>query len=143
MVNQNEILHPRVIVNDHFDNIINKIDVKTETLLEGIALKQKSQVEQVKLQNELNEIREKQIETIKEIKKINLNNLPEYTNYKKEMSHILEENSLDYEHKVDLLKETFILNDCVLLEDPAHKNGLVLWITSWFYDLKSLEFLNI
>jgi len=138
--------NPRVIVNDHFDNIINKIDVKTETLLEGIALKQTLQVEQVKLQIELNEIREKQIETIQEIKKINLSNLPEYTNddenYKVEMSHILEDHSLDYEHKVDLLKETFIFCDCVLLEHPALKNGLALWITSWFYDLKSLEFLK-
>jgi hypothetical protein len=73
----------------------------------------------------LNEIREKQIEKIKEIKDINLN--------------LLQNN--EQEEFEDL--EKLIHFDCVLLEQPENSlNGLLLWITSWFYNKENLEFLR-
>ena len=31
MSKQNQSFHPRFIINDHFDNLINQIDIKIET----------------------------------------------------------------------------------------------------------------
>ena len=71
----------------------------------------------------MNEIRDEQIEKIKELKEINLN--------------LLKNN----EEESDL--EKLINFDCVLLEQPKNSlNGLVLWITSWYYNKENLEFLR-
>ena len=106
----------RLIINDHFDDVINQIDIKTETLFLDQSLTDETR-------NKLNEIREKQIEKIKEIKEINLNLLQN-----------------EEETKEDL--EKLIHFDCVLMEEPKSENGLVLWITSGFYNQNDLEFLR-
>ena len=143
MSKQNQSFHPRFIINDHFDNLINQIDIKTETLLENQSLTEEKR-------NELNVIRDKQIEKIKETQQINLKYLPsniDETEYEEKWSHILEDNSLDYQQKIDQIKdkENLIHFDCVLLEQPEEKNEngcFKLWITSWFYNQKNLEFLK-
>ena len=112
---ERQSLHPSLIIVQRFDEIINQIDIKTETLLQDQSLTQEKR-------NKLNEIREKQIEKIKEIKEINLN-----------LSNNEEESDL----------EKLIHFDCVLLEQPKNSlNGIVLWITSWFYNKENLEFLG-
>ena len=108
---------PRLMIIDHFDDIINQIDIKTETLFLDQSLTEEKR-------NKLNEIREKQIEKIKEIKEINLN--------------LLQNN--EQEELEDL--EKLIHFDCVLLEQPKSENGYVLWITSGFYHQQDLEFLR-
>ena len=55
----------RLMIVDHFDDIINQIDIKTETLFQDKSLTQETR-------DKLNEIRDKQIEKINEIKEINL-----------------------------------------------------------------------
>ncbi len=113
----NEDQNSRLFIVDHFDDIINEIDIKTETLFLDQSLTQETK-------DKLNEIREKQIEKIKELKEINLNLLQ---NNEKEDSEL----------------EEIIHFDCVLLEQPKNiLNGFVLWITSWFYNQKDLEFLR-
>ena len=133
-----ESFHPRLLINDHFSNVINQIDVKTETLLENQILFQKSR-------NLLNETREKQIEKNKEIEQLNLNHLPSKVDeikFEQKCSHILNDDSLEYQKKRDLIKEQegLIHFDCVLLEQPKSLNGLALWVTSWFYNQKNLKF---
>ena len=52
---------------------------------------------------------------------------------------------MDYEQKKDQIKdnENLIHFDCVLLEEQKNnENGFDLWITSWFYNQKNLEFLK-
>ena len=112
----NEDQNPRLFIVDHFDDIINEIDIKTETLFLDQSLTEETR-------NKLNKIRDEQIEKIKEIKEINLNLLQN------------EEEELE-----DL--EKLIHFDCVLLEQPKNLNGFVLWITSWFYNKENLEFLK-
>ena len=135
-----ESFHPRLIINEHFSNLINQIDVQTETLLENQILSKKSR-------NCLNETREKQIENIKEIEQINLNHLPskiDVDKYEQKWLHILNNDSMDYQQKIDQIKEEddLIHFDCVLLEQKKNINGLDLWITSWFYNQKNLAFLK-
>jgi hypothetical protein len=113
----NEDQNPRLMIIDHFDEIINQIDIKTETLLQDQNLTEETR-------NKLNEIREEQLEKIKEIKEINLN--------------LLRNN--EQEEFEDL--EKLIHFDCVLLEQPKSVNSYVMWITSWFYNKENLEFLR-
>ena len=109
-------LNQRLIITDHFDDIINQIDIKTETLLV-------KKIFSEEIRKELNKIRDEQIEKIKEIKEINLS--------------FLQNN----EEEEDL--EKLIYFDCVLLEQPKNSlNGFVLWITSGFYNRENLEFLR-
>jgi hypothetical protein len=128
MTKQNQ--NRQLMIIDHFDEIINEIDIKTETLLEQEAkFNKKSKLESRAddRRNKLNEIREKQIEKIKEIKEINLN--------------LLQNNNEEEELELDL--EKLIHFDCVLLEQPENSlNGLLLWITSGFYNQENLEFLR-
>ena len=138
MTKQTHSFHPQVIIVDHFDNLVNQIDIRTETLLENQILPEETR-------SKLNEIREKQIEKLKEIKELNLSHLPQKFNendFRQKWSHVIDDDSLEYKHKVDRIKEELILNDCVLLDNPKLINGLNLWITSWFYNEKNLEFLK-
>ena len=126
----------RLIIVDHFDEIINQIDIKTETLLEQEAnLNKKSKLDSGtdNRRNCLNEIRETQIKQIKEIKEKNLNLLNE-----KETKELEEDDSLD----LDKIKEKLIHFDCVLLEKPNSLKGFDLWITSVFYNQENIEFLR-
>ena len=114
----NEDQNPRLFIVDHFDDIINEIDIKTETLFLDQSLTKETR-------NELNKIRDEQIEKIKEIKEINLN--------------LLQKNE-EEEELEDL--EKLIHFDCVLLEQPKSLSGFDLWITSGFYNRDNLEFLR-
>jgi hypothetical protein len=138
MSQQTQSFHPQVIIVDHFDLIINQIDIKTETLLENQSLDGDTR-------KELNEIRETQIERINELKEFNLSHLPQSINeeeYKEKCFHVIKDTSLEYKHKIDKIKEELILEDCVLWKNSNVINGFQLWITSWFYNEKNLEFLK-
>ena len=106
---ENYNYNPRLTIVNHFDEIINKIDVKTETLLEKIEMsnqerKLKNEATETKQQNDLNEIREKQIEKIKEIEQINLQLLNDKTTkeFEQKWSHVINDHSLDYQQKRQL-----------------------------------------
>ena len=117
----NEDQNSRLFIVDHFDEIINQIDIKTETLLQDQSLTEEKR-------NKLNEIRDEQIEKIKEIKQINLNLLQN--------------------EKEELELEEIINFDCVLLERPtrigtqSRLGYFDLWITSWYYNQENLDFLK-
>jgi len=138
MSSENRTYHPKLLIAVHFDELINQIDIKTETLLENQIFKEETR-------SELNEIRAKQIEKIQEIKELNLSHLPQTINEEKffeKWSHVIDDNSLGFTAKADKIKEELILFDCVLLENPRLKNELELWVTSWFYNAENLEFLK-
>ena len=138
MINEIQTFHPRLIVVDHFDELINQIDIKTETLLENQSLKEE-------MQRSLNEAREKQIEKIKEIKELNLSHLPQIFNqdeFRQKWSRVIDDDSMEYKHKIDKIKEELIVFDCVLLHSPNRINEFDLWVTSWFHNQNNLEFLK-
>ena len=98
MLHQN--FQPRLIIADHFDEIINQIDVKTETLLEN-------QIFTEETRNELNAMRERQVDKLKELKDLNLNHLPrqiDEAKFREKWSHVIEDNSLEYKQKTDKTK---------------------------------------
>ena len=136
-MDQNKSYHPSIIVNDHFEELINRIDIETEMLLEDQSLNEETR-------NELNIIRTKQLVKIKEIQELNLIRLPEFDEkeFMKNWSHLINDATLEYEQKIDLIKEDLIAFDCVLVEDYKSKSRISLLITSWYFNLKSLDFLR-
>ncbi len=136
MSNQNKSFHPLLIIKDHFDSIVNKIDIKTETLL----LDQSLAKERI---NELNKSRQEQIDKVKEIEKINLDRQEFNLNdYEQKWSILICDPLVKFGQKIDKIKQEIISIDCVLLEQPTTVNGLNLWITSEFQNKKDLEFLR-
>jgi len=139
MTEKNQNFSPRLMIIDHFDDMISQIDIKTEALLESGKKTSKDS------QKKLNDLREKLIEKIKELKELNLSHLPENINeekYAQKWAHVIDDKSLDYKQKADEIKEELILVDCVLLENPDEKNDINLWITAWFHNEKSVAFLK-
>ena len=135
---QKQYFHPEIIIVDHFDDIINQIDIQTETLLSD-------QILQEETKNEINDSREKQIGEIKQLKELNLNHLPPIFNedeYIQKWAHVIDDNSLEYKHKIDKIKKQLILYYCVLLEDKNQIKVFELWITPWFHNEMNLEFLR-
>ena len=132
--------HPKVIIVEHFDELINLIDIKTETLLEN-----ENQISTEEKRNELNEAREKQLELIGEVKELNLSHLPQEFNeekYREKWSDVIDDESLEYKDKIDKIKEDLILFDCTLMENHRVPTGYDLWVTSWYYNQRNLRFLK-
>ena len=130
--------HSRLIINEHFDALISRIDIKTEELLKELqaTITQKSK--------ELNDLREKQIKQIQEAKELNLKSFEHFKQeeYERKWSTLINATPLNHEQKIDQIKEEIISVDCVLLEQGQVLNGLNLWITKWFHNSKNLEVLK-
>jgi hypothetical protein len=107
MTSQNQYFHPELIIVDHFDDIINQIDIKTESftskkileLDEKIYIYKWAGIEiETLLEDQslidINEAREKQIEKIKEIKQLNLSHLAQKFNedeFRQKWSHVIDD----------------------------------------------------
>jgi hypothetical protein len=84
MLFQYQSLNPELIIVDHFDEIIDQIDIKTESVLDDQSLPEEAR-------NKIYELRENQIEKIKELKEFNLNHLSQQLNeddYRQKWTHV-------------------------------------------------------
>jgi hypothetical protein len=133
--------HPRLIIDQHFDALINRIDIKTEELLKELVEHETINTEKSKI---LNDLREKQIKQIHEVKELNLKPFEQFKHdeYETKWSNIINDSTLEYIQKIDQIKEEIISVDCVLLEKSKAFNGLDLWITNWFHTATNLEILK-
>jgi len=141
-----ESFHPRILIVNHFDGLVNRIDIKTEELIENI--RKKASVENLTREKVdehiLNELRSEQIDKITEIRDLNLEflandfNLSEYT---EKWSNIFVDTTLNNDEKCDKIKEHIIKYDCALLEIYYIPNGLELWIIDWYNNTQNLSYL--
>ena len=136
MLKSNKRFHPRLIVADHFDSIINKINIETEAILCDQSLGEE-------IIYELNKTRQEQINKVKEIVKINMPQQDfDLNDFGQKWSNLMDDPLLNFEDRIDKIKQELISIDCVLLEHSKIINGLNLWITTGFYNKKDLEFLK-
>ena len=130
---------PRLIIDDHFDEIKNQIDIKTETLLSDQSLSETDK-------KTLNDLRDEQLDAIKSIQDRNFTNLmskhDDADTFQLQWTNVIENSSMKYEKKLEAIKKDLIILDCVLIEDDNYKSGLSLWITPWFYNEKHRGFLR-
>jgi len=137
---KNNTFHPKLIIVDHFDDIKNQIDLQIESLLDQ-KTKDKSLSDEES--NVLNKLRQSQLYIIDKVQEKNLSHLKyDEDEFKTKWNHVISNVVLTFEEKIELLKEELISNDCILIEDKAYTSGISVWVTRWFFNRKSLEFLR-
>ena len=126
----NKTFNPRLIITDHFGKIRNQIDVMTETLIH----ERRHSADQSFLAD-INAIRSEQLVKIDEIEQ---ENLTKWLNFDQEefeqhWSGLIDDTSIDYDQKVDKMKEDLLQSDCVLVEeDSLVAPRSSLWIMPFF-----------
>ena len=117
-MNKNKSFHPKLIICDHFDEIKNQIDIKTETLLQKQSLTDNER-------NALNSIRNEHLEKIEQTQAKSLSKVQfDEDDYKLKWSHVLDDGALTLEDKFEIVKEELIYEDCVLIEDMNFISGI-------------------
>jgi hypothetical protein len=56
------------------------------------------------------------------LKEFNLNHFSQQLNkdeYRQKWTHVIDDNSLEYKHKIDKIKEELIVNDCVFISKSS------------------------
>jgi hypothetical protein len=133
--------NPKVIIEDHFDDVKNQIDIRTETILH-----EKRNILSENRQQFLNKLRQTFLDRIDQVKE---KNLLLFTSYNDEVafnlkwSHVIESDQLKFEHKIESLKEDLISFDCIVIFDDKCALGVALWVTPWYFNEKCLELLRL
>jgi len=137
---QHKSFNPKVIIVDHFDEVKNKIDIRTETILH-----EKSQFLSTNRKEFLNKLRQTFLDKIDHVKEKNLSLFTLYNDeeaFNLKWSHVIESDQLEFEKKIEKLKEDLISFDCVVVSDEKCALGVGLWITPWYFNEKSLGILR-
>jgi hypothetical protein len=138
---QHKSFNPKVIIVDHFDEVKNQIDIRTETIRH-----EKSHILSENRQQFLNKLRQTFLDRIDQFKEKNLSkfasiNYEEAFNLK--WSHVIESDQLEFEQKIEKLKDDLISFDCIVISDEKCALGVALWITPWHFSEKSLDILRL
>lgn len=126
----------RFIIGEHFDNLINKIDIRTEEILNKI-------MKISKPTETINTMRDEFISKVKDLKEFNLReNTMSQDEFEKKWQHLIDDETIEYEDKLDQFKVDLIRNDIIILEDNQSLNKCSLWILNWFNTKQHIEFLR-
>jgi len=138
---QHKSFNPKVIIVDHFDDVRNQIDIRTETILH-----EKINIQSEKRRQFLNKVRQTLLDRIDHVKEKNLSLFTSYNSeeaFKLKWCHVIESDLLEYEQKIENLKEDLISFDCIVISDEKCALGVALWITLWYFNEKSLGILRL
>jgi hypothetical protein len=137
---QHKSFNPKVIIVDHFDDVKNQIDIRTETILH-----EKRNILSENRRQCLNDLRQTLLDRIDQVKEKNISLFTSYNDeeaFNLKWSQVMESDQLKYEHKIEKLKEDLISFDCIVISDDKCALGVVLWITPWYFNEKSLGILR-
>jgi len=138
---QHKSFNPKVIIEDHFDEVKNHIDIRTETILH-----EKRDILSENRQQFLNELRQTFLDKIDQVKEKNFSLFASYNDeeaFNLKWSHVIESDQLKFEHKIEKLKDDLISIDCIGISDEKCALGVSLWITPWYFNEKSLDILRL
>ena len=138
---QHKSFNPKVIIEDHFDEVKNQIDIRTETILH-----EKSHILSENRRQFLNELRQTFLDRIDQVKEKNLSLFTLYNDeeaFKLKWSHVIESDQLEFDQKIEKLKEDLISFDCIVISDEKCALDVALWITPWYFNEKSLDILRL
>ena len=133
--------NPKVIIEDHFDEVKNQIDIRTETILH-----EKSHILSQNRKQFLNKLRQTLLVRIDQVKEKNFSLFTLYNDeeaFNLKWSHVIESDQFEYEHKIEKLKEDLISFDCIVISDEKCAMNVALWITPWYFNDKILGILRL
>jgi hypothetical protein len=137
---QHKSFNPKVIIVDHFDEVKNQIDIRTETIFH-----EKRNFLSENRKQFLNKLRQTFLDKIDQIKEKNFSLFTSYNDekaFKTKWSHVIKSDQLEFEHKIESLKEDLISFDCIVISDEKCALDVALWITPWYFNQKSLSILR-
>ena len=127
---------PNCIIDNHFSKIIIEIDIKREFLMQNANL---SEIDR----KEIIEVSLKQVKQIEEIKQFNLkSNTYDYDSFLDKWKDLIENEAINSDDKLDIIKIDLIKNDCFLLENDAFKSKTCLWLFELYLNNKVLNILR-
>ncbi len=138
---KHQSFNPKVIIVDHFDDVKNQIDIRTETILH-----EKCHILSENRQQFLNKLRQTLLDRIDQVKEKNLSLFTSFNveeAFKIKWDHVIESDQLAYEQKIESLKEDLISFDCIVIRDEKCALDVALWITPWYFNEKSLGILRL
>ena len=92
---------------------------------------------------EINETSRKQISLLEELKEFNLKaNTFSIETFHEKWKDLIEDESIAYAAKIDIVKQDLILNDGVYIKDLASKTFMSVWAFGWFNNKYNLQFLK-
>jgi hypothetical protein len=124
----------------YFDDVKNQIDIRTETILH-----EKSHILSENRQQFLNKLRQTFLDRIDQVKEKNLSLFTSFNDeeaFNLKWNHVIESDQLEYEQKIESLKEDLISFDCIVISDEKCALDVALWITPWYFNEKSLDILR-
>ena len=138
---QHKSFNPKVIIEDHFDDIKNQIDIRAETIFH-----EKRHTLSENRKKILNKVRQTLLDKIDQVKEKNFSLFTLYNDeeeFKTKWSHVIESDQLKFEQKIEKLKDDLISFDCIVIRDEKCALGVSLWITPWYFNEKSLDILRL
>jgi hypothetical protein len=138
---QHKSFDPKELIVDHFDDVKNQIYIRTETIFH-----EKRHFLSEKRKQVLNKLRQTFLDKIDQVKEKNLSTFTSYNDeeaFKLKWIHVIESDQLEYEQKIESLKEDLISLDCIVISDEKCALGATLWITPWYFNEKSLGILRL
>jgi hypothetical protein len=142
---KHQSLNPKVIIVDHFNDVKNQIDIRTETILH-----EKSHILSENRKEFLNKLRQTLLDKIDQVKEKSLSKFASYNEafndeeaFNLKWSHVIESDQLEFKQKMESLKENLISFDCIVISDEKCALGVALWITPWYFNEKSLGILRL
>ena len=122
----------KFLIVDHFDSVINQIDINIETLLCDTGLNDQDR-------KSLSDIREKQLEQIDEVQQASLSELNQLSekDFENEFAQLINDSSLNSEEKIRKVLSRFILNDFFLIEQQNIMSRHAICMIPGFFDKKN------
>ena len=149
-MNLNETFHPRLIISDHFDKLINQIDIYTETFIHENFFKDTNDQEEMDEDLiKINKMRDNKIKKLTEMKQKHLSHWTHLnsSDFETEWFHIINDSTLRYDEKLNKIKEKLIFSDGILIE--ANNDGnmrkalkMNLWIMPFYLNETNAQFIR-
>lgn len=151
MISQ-ETYHPHLILSDHFDRIINQIDIYTEVYIKENFFKYSNQDQDNEELNRLNKMRDKKIEQLTQMQQKHLFYWERLqpNEFEVEWHDLINDSTLNYEQKLSQIKEKLIFSDAILIEVNSNNDfkmtgnalKMNLWIMPFYLNETNSQFIK-
>ena len=129
-----------MLIEEHFDLIQNQIDIVTEEEINRLRV---SGISSEKAIQQINELRKSQLRQVEQIKKFNFDhNKRTQEEFYAKWRSLIENKSIEYGDKLDILKTDLIVQDCVTLKNPVCQSKITLLLFGWYVNKKGLTLLK-
>jgi hypothetical protein len=133
--------NPKVIIVEHFDDVKNQIDIRTETILH-----EKSHILSENRRQFLHKMRQTFLDRIDQVKEKHLSKFASINDeeaFNLKWKYVIESDLFKYEETIESLKDDLISLDCIVISDEKCAMGVSLWVTPWYFNEKSLGILRL